>query len=289
VQAKVDAVEKPSPLAQVFDRFNCIDELIRKLMPIVQAPRSCLGAVDLRLWSSALLAVLIASGPAVAGQYPTIVGEWYLEDYGPQDCGTPLAVKIGPMSYAEDAYSCTFKDVRRDGWKVTWNGSCSDGSTSEKMKVVAVEDDGRLSMRFNGQPAASTLRRCHATAKGASMALERVPLHYTKYDADSPVAQKYWKDQIDLELRVNPDASIHVAVAESGGMTFAMLVSMGSCGMSDHGCQIRIFEHGLREGEFAACEDTSRHALAGDGARFYACETSGAGRPLSELRFQEGT
>ncbi len=107
-------------------------------------------------------AMVVAAAPVLAQQYPTIVGEWYMEDYGPQDCGTPFGAKIGPMSYAEDTYVCRFDDVRRDGWKVTWNGSCSDGNTTERSQVVALETRGQLSMWFNGYPAVSTLRRCPA-------------------------------------------------------------------------------------------------------------------------------
>lgn len=99
-------------------------------------------------------------GTAPAQQYPTIVGEWYVEEYGAKDCGTPFAVKLGPMSYAEDSYVCTFDDVRRDGWQVTWNGSCSDGSTSERTRLIAVETDGRLSFNWNGDWQQQSLRRC---------------------------------------------------------------------------------------------------------------------------------
>ncbi|MFD2648038.1 hypothetical protein ACFSX5_09570 [Devosia albogilva] len=110
----------------------------------------------------ATAAIAVAATPTLAQQYPTIVGEWYMEDYGPQDCGTPFGAKIGPMSYAEDTYVCRFDDVRRDGWKVTWNGSCSDGNTTESSQVVAIETRGRLSMWFNGYSALSALRRCPA-------------------------------------------------------------------------------------------------------------------------------
>lgn len=48
------------------------------------------------------------------------------------------------MHYAEEALSCAFKDVARDGREVTWNGSCSDGSSYSAMRLVATEDDGRL-------------------------------------------------------------------------------------------------------------------------------------------------
>lgn len=92
---------------------------------------------------AAMMAMSVST--AQAQQYQTIVGEWYVEEYGPKDCGTPFAVRLGPMSYAEDSYVCTFDDVRRDGWQVTWNGSCSDGSTSERTRLIAVETNGRLS------------------------------------------------------------------------------------------------------------------------------------------------
>lgn len=105
----------------------------------------------------ALLAV-----PAAGQQYPTIVGEWYAEEIGAQDCGTPHAFHIGPMHYVEEALVCEFKDVRRDGWRVTWNGSCNDGSSSSKTQVVALEESGQLSMWFNGNPGWTTLRRCDA-------------------------------------------------------------------------------------------------------------------------------
>ncbi len=98
----------------------------------------------------------------MAASYPTIVGEWYAEQTGPQDCGGPFAFHIGAMHYVEEALVCDFDDVRRDGWQVTWNGSCNDGSTSSPTQVVAREDKGRLTMWFNGNQGWTALRRCSA-------------------------------------------------------------------------------------------------------------------------------
>lgn len=106
------------------------------------------------------LGLAIFAAPASA-QYPTIVGEWHAEEF-PQDCGTPFAVYIGPMHYAEEAMVCSFDDVARDGWQVTWNGSCSDGNESLATRVVANENGGRLTLAFNGMSGWTGLRRCGA-------------------------------------------------------------------------------------------------------------------------------
>lgn len=110
--------------------------------------------------AAAIALNLLFAGPAVSQQYPTIVGEWYAEDYGPQACGTPAAIHIGPKSWTEDEYVCRFQDVSRDGWQVTWNGSCSDGATEDKMRLVVVERNGRLHTAWNGNAGSGTLRRC---------------------------------------------------------------------------------------------------------------------------------
>lgn len=112
------------------------------------------------LFAGAALLMLTAVS-AMGQQYPTIVGEWYAEKT-PQDCGTPFAVKIGAMHYVEDELSCSFDDVARDGWQVTWNGSCNSGNEPTKVHVVATEDRGRLVVTINGNPGWTALRRCTA-------------------------------------------------------------------------------------------------------------------------------
>lgn len=103
---------------------------------------------------------LLLAAPASA-QYPTIVGEWHAEQF-PQDCGTPAAVHIGAMHYAEEALVCSFDDVARDGWQVTWKGRCSDGNDQIATRVIATETQGRLAMSFNGTAGWTGLRRCTA-------------------------------------------------------------------------------------------------------------------------------
>jgi len=120
-----------------------------------------LGGAMRHLLTSAVV-ILGLLTPAAAQQYPTIVGEWYAEETGPQDCGGPFAFHIGPMQYVEEQLVCEFNDVRRDGWQVTWNGSCNDGSDEVKAKVVALEERGRLTVWINGHPGWSALRRCQA-------------------------------------------------------------------------------------------------------------------------------
>lgn len=108
-----------------------------------------------------VLAAAIATTPLAAAQtYPTIVGEWYTEKTGPQDCGGPHAIHIGPKTYVEDALSCSFEEVARDGWRVTWDGSYNDGNGTSPMLLVATEDNGRLTLTFNENPGWSALRRC---------------------------------------------------------------------------------------------------------------------------------
>lgn len=108
-----------------------------------------------------VLALAPRYSPVAAAQtYPTIVGEWYAEKTGPQDCGGPHAVHIGPKTYVEEALSCSFEEVARDNWRVTWEGSCNDGNGSSPMRLVATEDDERLTLAFNETPGWSALRRC---------------------------------------------------------------------------------------------------------------------------------
>ena len=107
-----------------------------------------------------MVAMTVATMPVFAQAYPTIVGEWYAEEIGPQDCGGPHAVHIGAMRYVEEALSYDFADVTRNGWAVTWNGLCDDGAGPSPVRLVATETDGRLTLSFNGEPGWSSLRRC---------------------------------------------------------------------------------------------------------------------------------
>lgn len=106
------------------------------------------------------VATLVAILPATAQSYPTIVGEWFSEETGTHDCGGPHAIHIGPLHYVEETLACEFQDVARNGWEVTWNGSCNHGSSSSPMRLVATEEHGRLTLTFNGEPGWSALRRC---------------------------------------------------------------------------------------------------------------------------------
>lgn len=233
----------------------------------------------------ATLAVLVAS-PAMGQQYPTIVGEWYAEETGRQDCGTQFATHISPMGYAEETYICKFNDVRRDGWQVTWNGSCSDGSTSEKTKVVALEENGRLSIWFNGNPGWSTLRRCNAKVSSAPAPVERVQLKYTAYAADTAEARAAWSDAIDMVAGFNPPPAVPVTVsiAEAGVYTFAAIDGGMTCGIGNHGCPTRIFKDGVKVGEFSSCQELETHYLSADATRFFDCFNIGTqGRPIASL------
>lgn len=226
--------------------------------------------------SVATLAVLLLSAPAFAEQYPTIVGEWYGEDYGDQDCGTPRAVHIGAMSFAEDSYVCRFKDVARDGWTVTWNGSCNDGSTVEKTRLMATESNGRLTTFWNGRAAAIALRRCNAKSSSLptlGVNTTQVALSYTAYDASTDLARAYWGDAIAMVDTFDPPPifPVTVQIAESAGLTFAYVTGGMLCGMGNHGCPIRVFSDGHLLAEFSACENLSSHKVASDGSRFFGC------------------
>lgn len=179
-----------------------------------------------------IAATALATLPTTAQSYPTIVGEWYAEEIGPQDCGGPHAVHIGPMHYVEEALSCDFQDVARDGWEVTRTGSCNDGSTVAPMRLVATEDNGRLSLLFNNKPGWSTLHRCTAKSGAAPAAVERVPLVYTAHAADSAEARTYWGDVVDMVQTLDPPPKVPVAVrvAEGAGYTFAYITGGGVCG-----------------------------------------------------------
>lgn len=234
---------------------------------------------------TSMAVTLLAALPAAAQTYPTIVGEWYTEEIGPQDCGGPHAVHIGPMHYVEEALSCEFGDVARDGWQVTWNGSCNDGAGSSPMRLVATGTEGRLTLSFNGNPGWSALRRCTAKSGSRPAAVERVPLVYTEYAADTDEARLHWGDVVDMVARFDPPPAVPltVHVAEGAGYTFAYVTGGMVCG-TGHGCPERIFKDSEKLGEFSVCEDLNAHALAGDGARFFDCDSeNGEGRTILSL------
>lgn len=232
-----------------------------------------------------VMASLVPALPAAAQAYPTIVGEWYAEEIGAQDCGGPYAVHIGPMSYVEEALSCEFNDVARDGWKVTWNGSCNDGGGTSSMRLVAIETDDRLTLSFNGNPGWSALRRCIAGHGAAPSAVERVPLVYTGYAGDTDEARVYWGDIIAVVDGFDPPPTVPVTVhvAEGAGYTFAYITGGMICG-NGHGCPERVFKDGEKVGEFSACENLNAHAVSKEGSRFYDCDEDNAnGRAIASF------
>lgn len=121
--------------------------------------------------AAASIVAFLGSGSAQAQQYPTIVGEWFPEKLGPKACGTPSSARITPMGFSDaENFSCAFNDVRRDGWQVTWNGRCEIEGDGALFRVRATEDDGKLSLTFNGTPGWSDYRRCApAHAEAAAM------------------------------------------------------------------------------------------------------------------------
>lgn len=232
-----------------------------------------------------MAATLVDAHPVTAQIYPTIVGEWYAEEIGPQDCGGPHAVHIGPMHYVEEALACEFKDVARDGWEVTWSGSCNDGAGSLPMRVVATETDGRLTLRFNEEPGWTALRRCTAKSGTAPAAVERVPLVYITYAADSDEARVYWGEVLDMVAKFDPPpvVPVKVHVAQGAGYTFAYVTGGMVCG-TGHGCPERVFRDSERLGEFSACENLDAHAVALDGSRFFDCDGgAGVGRLIASF------
>lgn len=232
-----------------------------------------------------LTVALAAVLPAHAHPYPTIVGEWYAEEIGPQDCGGPHSVHIAAMRYVEEAMICRFTDVIRDGWRVTWTGSCSDGSSAWPMRLVATEAEGRLTLSFNGTPGWSALRRCTAKSARAPITMERVPLVYTAYAADSEEARAYWGDALTMVAEFDPPpvVPLSVHVAEEAGLVFAYVTGGGACG-TGHGCPERVFQDGEKLGEFTACDNLDAHAVSIDGSRFYDCYAEeDEGRPILSL------
>lgn len=230
-------------------------------------------------------ATLVAVSPAAAQSYPTIVGEWYSEEVGPQDCGGPHAFHIGPLHYVEEALSCKFKDVGRDGWAVTWNGSCNDGAGSSPMRLIATETDGRLTLSFNGNAGWSALRRCSAKSEATPAAIKRVPLVYTPYAANTEEAQTYWGDIVDMVAGFEPSPKVPVTVhvAKGAGLVFAYVTGGMICG-TGHGCPERVFKGSEKLGEFSACENLDAHDVARDGSRFFDCDDNAAeGRLISSF------
>lgn len=225
-------------------------------------------------------AALLSITPVMAQQYPTIVGEWYAEQASAADCGGQHAIRIGAMSYADEALVCKFDDVRRDGWQVTWNGSCNDGSTRVRTKVVAVEKAGSLSLSFNGNAGWSTLRRCTPGAAAAvAPAVVKVPLHYQMHTGDSEVALRYWPDAVQAITDVDGadalSSKLAVFVAEAGGYTFSMASSMYSCGTGAHGCPMIVFRDDVEVGGRRVCQSTDLHSISADGRTFYDCSGQG--------------
>lgn len=88
---------------------------------------------------------------AVAQQYPTIVGEWYDMEHGKADCGTPWSLHIMPKAMSGSETYCEFSDVRREGWMVTWNGTCGSANDERPVRVVATEDPskGELTVSYS--------------------------------------------------------------------------------------------------------------------------------------------
>jgi hypothetical protein len=238
----------------------------------------------LKLGLAILVAGAMSVGPSVAQTYPTIVGHWHPEDT-PQDCGTPFEVQITPMGYAEETLMCEFDDVRRDGWQVTWNGNCHDGSSRRPMKLVALEDNGRLTLTFNGQPGWTALKRCAPVTGNFQPTPQQVKLSYTEHSADSATAKAYWADAIEMVAKFDPPPVVPVTVhtAQFDRYTFAMVMGGMLCGMGNHGCPMRLYEGDKKLGEFSACEQLDEHAVTADFTRFYACELGGQGRMLSSL------
>jgi len=109
----------------------------------------------------ASLAIVLATGGAVAQQYPTIVGDWYEPAYGPADCGQHFGISIQPMAmkYFDDI--CQFDSVSRDGWQVTWKGQCTAGAEwQNNLTVIATETAGVLRIDWSDGSRIDDLRRC---------------------------------------------------------------------------------------------------------------------------------
>lgn len=104
----------------------------------------------MKLFFAALI-TLFMSSLVNAQTYPTIVGEWYDIEHGPEDCGGPWSLRIEPMAvYGAETY-CSFDSVRRDEWMVTWTGTCGSANEEWPSRVVATEnpDTRELTVSFN--------------------------------------------------------------------------------------------------------------------------------------------
>lgn len=113
----------------------------------------------------ALGAMALMMSPTMAQQsYPTIVGRWYSppqEGGSPADCANQWAWTIKPMALGNAMVQCHFKDVARDGWEVTWHGSCSmEGQDMAGDRVVATETNGSLKVVFGDGSWVGPLKRC---------------------------------------------------------------------------------------------------------------------------------
>ena len=115
----------------------------------------------MRLILTVLAGLALIQG-AAAQQYPTIVGTWYDEQGGPKDCQSHWGWQISPMRIDNAVTTCQFNNVSRDGWEVTWTGTCSfEGDPMSGNKVIATERSGVLTIEFGSDGSYVTgLRRC---------------------------------------------------------------------------------------------------------------------------------
>jgi hypothetical protein len=192
------------------------------------------------------------------------------------------------MRYAEEAYVCTFKDVARHGWEVTWNGSCSDGSTSTPTHLIATENAGHLSLSFNGNPGWTALKRCNVKSSSVTTApVDRVALDYVKLGGDSPMAREYWPDAVQTISSTDGASQLasrlSIYFADAGEYQFAMASSTYSCGTGAHGCPLVIIRDYEVIAEISACQDETSHSVSADGSRFFDCDNRNEGRLISSL------
>ena len=95
----------------------------------------------------------------------TIVGDWAPAR---KDCKTDDGVvRIKPLAINAHEFSCTFKNVKRIGDSVVWEGKCEDQMGNLKPydeTVVAEEVNGKLTITFaknRGKFDVATLVRCN--------------------------------------------------------------------------------------------------------------------------------
>lgn len=113
----------------------------------------------MRLALAALTLAIPLTGALAMPPLPTITGVWTFPGQGCKREDGALTIK--PLALESEDVSCKFRTVKRTGNRVEWNGTCDDAEGSSRQKVIAIEVNGTLSIRYvPGGNLLEGLKRC---------------------------------------------------------------------------------------------------------------------------------